>query len=47
MDGEVIPYGKKFSECISRAISFLKGRKFLLKMNSTYGLLFYLCMAFA
>ena len=38
---------KKFSECISRAISFLKGRKFLLKMNSTYGLLFYLCMAFA
>ena len=22
MDGEVVPYGKKFSECISRATNF-------------------------
>ena len=39
MDGEVVPDGKKFSECISRAI-FL-GRKFLLQMSNAYGLLFY------
>ena len=30
MDGEAIPHGKKFSERISRATNFLKGRKFLL-----------------
>ena len=30
MDGEAIPYCKEFSECISRATNFLKGRKFLL-----------------
>ena len=31
MDGKVIPYGKKFSECISRATNCIfKGRKFLL-----------------
>ena len=27
MDGEVIPYGKKFSECISRAKSIREGKK--------------------
>ena len=26
MDGEVIPYGKKFSECISRATNFFNNR---------------------